>query len=75
MSDSVVIDGNVDHAGMLSDMFTTIIFVLGPEKGMEFLKNFDGVEGEITAEDGTIYMTDGFKDHFSDMNKDFHLAQ
>ena len=38
---------------------------------MEFLKNFDGVEGEITAEDGTIYMTDGFKDHFSDMNKRF----
>jgi len=75
MSDSVVIDGKVDHAGMLSDMFTTIIFVLGPEKGMEFLKNLDGVEGEITAEDGTVYMTEGFKDHFSDLNEDFHLVK
>lgn len=75
MSDSVVIDGSVPHAGMLSDMFTTIIFVLGPEKGMDFLNGQAGIEGEITGEDNTLYMTSGFKKHFSDMNSDFHLAQ
>ena len=33
MSDSIIIDGSVPHAGMLSDMMTTIVFVLGPQKG------------------------------------------
>lgn len=75
VSDSVVINGDVAHAGMLSDMFTTIVFVLGPKEGMAFLQDMSGVEGEITAEDGSIYMTEGFRERFSDMNSDFHLAQ
>lgn len=75
MSDSIIVRGDVDHAGMLSDMLTTIVFILGPEKGLSFLKGMEGVEGEITMEDGSIYETPGFKDHFSDMNEDFHLAQ
>lgn len=75
MSDSIIVRGDVDHAGMLSDMLTTIVFILGPEKGLSFLKGMEGVEGEITMEDGSIYETPGFKEHFSDMNEDFHLAQ
>lgn len=74
MSDSLVIDGSVDHCGMLSDMMTTIIFISGPQKGMELAEQIPGVECEITGTDNTIYMTQRFKDHFSDMNSDFHGA-
>lgn len=75
MSDSIIIDNDVEHAGMLSDILTTIVFLLGPQKGLEFVNGIPGVECEITGTDGAIYMTQGFKNHFSDMNQDFHLAE
>ena len=75
IGDSVLVEASVEHGGMLSDMITTIIFVLGPERGLEFLRGLDGVEGEITTEDGTVYMTDGFKEYFSDLNSDFRYGQ
>ena len=74
MSDTITIAGNVEHAGMLSDLLTTAVFVLGPQKGQDLINGMDGVECEITGTDGTIYMTPGFKEHFSNMNKDFHEA-
>ena len=75
MSDSIVIDGSVEHAGMLSDLLTTVVFVLGPQKGLDFINGLDGVECEITGTDGTIYATEGFKRHFSDIDPDFHLLK
>ncbi|KMO86970.1 thiamine biosynthesis protein ApbE [Megasphaera cerevisiae DSM 20462] len=75
MSDSIAVDGSVEHAGMLSDVLTTVVFVMGPEKGLEFVNTIDGIECEITSQDGALYMTDNFKAHFSDMNKDFHLQE
>lgn len=74
MSDTVIIDPNVQNSGMLSDMLTTIVFVLGPQKGMALIQSMDGVECEITGTDGTVYMTPGFKQHFSDLHPDFHEA-
>ena len=73
MSDSVLVDSSIEHGGMLGDMLTTILFVLGPERGMEFAHSVNGVEAMITTTDGKIYMTDGFKSHFSDLNSDFKL--
>jgi thiamine biosynthesis lipoprotein len=75
MSDSIVIDGSVEHGGMLSDMMTTVIFVLGPQQGMALIEQMPDVECEITGTDGTIYMTDSFQNHFSDMNSDFHTMK
>ncbi len=72
MSDTITINGDMEHAGMLSDMLTTIVFVMGPQKGLDLIKGMDGVECEVTCTDGTIYMTPGFKKQFSDMNADFH---
>lgn len=73
MSDSVLVDSSIEHGGMLGDMLTTILFVLGPERGMAFAHSVNGVEAMITTTDGKIYMTDGFKSHFSDLNSDFKL--
>ncbi len=74
MSDSIVIDGAVEHAGMLSDILTTVIFVLGPQKGLEFVNSVEGVECEITGTDGRIYTTEGFRQQFFDINNDFQLV-
>lgn len=71
MSDTIIIDPSVEHAGMLSDMLTTIVFVLGPQKGLDLVKTMPGVECEITGADGTVYVTEGFKKQFSDLNSDF----
>lgn len=74
MSDSIVVDSSVPHGGMLSDILTTVVFVLGPEKGLELVRTMPGVECEITAADGSVYMTDGFKKQFSELNGDFRMA-
>lgn len=75
MSDSIIIDGSVPHAGMLSDMLTTIVFVLGPQKGLDLVHSMEGVDCGITGTDNAIYMTPGFRDHFSDLNADFHISE
>lgn len=72
MSDTIVINKDMPHAGMLSDMLTTIVFVMGPQKGLSFINGIDGIECEITGTDGTVYLTPGFKKQFSDLNPDFH---
>ena len=74
MSDSIIIDGSVEHAGMLSDLLTTALFVLGPERGLAFANSLDGIECEITGVDGTIHATPGFKKVLSDVNSDFKIA-
>lgn len=75
MSDTIIIDPSVEHAGMLSDMLTTIVFVLGPQKGMALVNALPGVECEITGTDNTVYVTEGFKKQFSDLNGDFHESK
>lgn len=75
MSDTIIIDPSVEHAGMLSDMLTTIVFVLGPQKGMALVNTLPGVECEITGTDNTVYVTEGFKKQFSDLNGDFHESK
>lgn len=38
-SDTIVVDGSLPDAGMLSDLLTTTVFVLGEEKGKDFLES------------------------------------
>lgn len=48
-SDTIVVDGSITDAGMLSDLLTTTVFVLGTEAGKDFL---DSLPEEIK---GMIY--------------------
>jgi thiamine biosynthesis lipoprotein len=43
----------------LADALATATFVLGPEKGLELLRGYPGVEGLIVAADGSSVTTDG----------------
>jgi len=47
--------------GVSTDSFSTAVFVLGPEKGMELLKHL-GFEGMIVDKEGKIHITPGIKD-------------
>ena len=33
MSNTIVIDGSIEHCGMVTDILSTAIFVLGPKRG------------------------------------------
>ncbi len=75
MSDTVIIDGSMMDSGMLSDLLTTAVFVLGPEKGKAFLEDLpEKVQGEVTGTNHKIYAVDGFEKKLRDLNKDFSLA-
>jgi thiamine biosynthesis lipoprotein len=43
----------------LADALATAAFVLGPEKGLKLLEEWDGVEGVLITEDGKILTTSG----------------
>lgn len=74
MSDTIVINGDVDDNGMLADILTTTVFALGPEKGIELINSLPKVSGEITTSDFKIYTSQDFKDRITDLNKDFQFA-
>lgn len=74
MSDTIVINGDVEDNGMLADILTTAVFSLGAEKGVKFLDSLPQVSGEITTSDNKIYASKDFKDRITDLNKDFQFA-
>jgi thiamine biosynthesis lipoprotein len=47
--------------GVITDSFSTAVFVLGPKKGMELLTKM-GLEGMIVDKEGKIHMTPGMRD-------------
>ncbi len=73
MSDTLVISDQVADKGMVSDILSTAVFVLGQEKGMELLQTLDGVSGEITTTDDKVYTTGGFDERIEDLNQDYTL--
>lgn len=75
MSDTIVIGGDVTDCGMLSDLLTTTVFILGPEKGIAFIASLpDAMGGEITAKDGQIYTTKDFSKRILDLHEDFSFS-
>jgi thiamine biosynthesis lipoprotein len=55
---ATVIAGTCLHAGVLS----TTAFILGPQRGIEFIQSFPGAEGMIITE-GARAQTRGFFNH------------
>ncbi|BCZ44600.1 FAD:protein FMN transferase [Clostridium gelidum] len=75
MSDTIVIDGNTTDNGMLSDLLTTTVFTLGPDKGLKLIDSLKGISCEITTSDHKVYTSDGFKDRIIDLNKEFKFVK
>lgn len=74
MSVTVIIDGSVPDNGMLADILSLTVFELGPEKGIELINSMPNTSCEITTTDFKVSTSTGFNDKFSDLNKDFKLA-
>jgi FAD:protein FMN transferase len=47
--------------GVSADSYSTAVFILGPEKGIEVLRKM-GFEGLIVDEHGKVHMSDGLRD-------------
>ena len=43
----------------LADALATAAFVMGPEKGIELLERWKGVEGILISDDGVYHVTSG----------------
>lgn len=75
MSVTVVIGGDVPNAGMLSDLLTTAVFVMGPEKGKAFLASLpDLVQGAIVDQNFCVHTSHCFRERMKQWNGEFHFA-
>ncbi len=50
--------------GLDADILSTAIFVLGPDEGMKFVEEQDGVEAVMVTENGEILLSSGLKGRF-----------
>lgn len=74
MGDTIVVDGSVEDAGMLSDLLTTAVFVLGPEKGQAFMEQLpEGVTGMIVDQQKKLHPVRGFEGQLTDRNEEFPI--
>jgi|LSQX01.2.fsa_nt_gb thiamine biosynthesis lipoprotein len=67
----------VSDISIEADALSTTVFVLGLDKGMEFIEGLDGVEAVFITEDKKIYITKGLKDKFKieDESKEFEYVE
>lgn len=73
MSTSIVIDHSIPDNAMLSDILSTVAFVLGKEEGIHFMERLSGVSCEITGTDFKIYTSEGFDTRIENLNKEFEF--
>lgn len=75
ISDTVVIDGDLADAGMISDLLTTTVFIMGAADGSNFLATLPAeVSGMIATEDKKLYPAHGFNARLEALNQDFSLC-
>lgn len=75
MSVTVVVADDEPAAGMMSDLLTTAVFVLGPDKGSELLNKLPTtVKGMICTNDYQLHVTNDFGTSLHDIHDDFSLA-
>ncbi len=75
MSVTIVAAERVPDGGMLTDILTTTVFVLGPEQGARFLRSQEGVEGIITDGRNQIWTTGDMAKRLLEVSPDFHFWQ
>lgn len=75
MSVLVVVPGSEPDAGLLSDVLATTAFILGPERGRDFLaglsgQGIEGAAGVIISRDRLLWPTDGFRERLRHLTDD-----
>ncbi len=63
----------ISKRSMDCDALATSVFVMGLDKGMEFVKGIDGVEAIFITKDKSVYITDNLKEIFIISDTSFRL--
>ncbi|WP_099468058.1 FAD:protein FMN transferase [Konateibacter massiliensis] len=74
MSTTIVTDGTLSNNSMLADILSTVVFVLGKDKGIEFVESLDGVSCAVTGQDYKLYTSEGFDTRIENLNSEFEFA-
>ena len=62
-----VVSATIDApTAMEIDVISTTSFVMGVEKGLEFIESLDDVEGALIDEEGKVHYSSGFEDSMRD---------
>lgn len=76
VSVTVTADGAVPDGGLVTDILTTAVFVLGPEQGSRFLQTMPhGVKGVIIDGRFQIWTTGGMAQDMEDVSQEFQFWQ
>lgn len=76
VSDTIVAEGSLPDAGMISDLLTTTVFVLGPEAGRDFLEKLPpAVRGMVCDHKLRLWTAHGFQECLQQVQQDFILAK
>lgn len=63
----------ISKNSLKADIYSTAVFVMGLEKGMEFVNNDSEVEAIFVTTDKKVYITDGLKDKIQIEDEDYKL--
>jgi thiamine biosynthesis lipoprotein len=76
ISVTIVADSSVPDGGMLSDLLTTAVFVLGPEQGIHFLQTMHhGIKGAIIDGRLQLWTTGDMAKEMEEVSRDFQFWQ
>ncbi|HFI0352255.1 TPA: FAD:protein FMN transferase [Streptococcus suis] len=56
------------------DALSTTLFLLGVEKGLEFINQIDGVEAVFIDKEQGVHLSEGLKESFELTNEEYHLV-
>lgn len=70
ISSTIVADSSID-----ADALSTAVYVMGLDKGLDFIENMDKVEAAIITKDNKIYITSGLRENIKISNPQFTLVE
>lgn len=70
-ADTIVLDSSIEDSSMDSDALSTIVFILGPEKGLKFIENIKGAQCIIATSSNKLLTTQEIKKNIKSISEDF----
>jgi thiamine biosynthesis lipoprotein len=74
MSDTIVVDSNIEDCNMISDILTKITFVSGVDKGFKIIDSLDGISCMAVTTDFRIYKSLKWNSRIENLSSDFTMA-
>lgn len=68
MSSVIISQSSID-----ADALSTILYIMGKDKGLEFIEGFEGVEVILVADDKSIYISEGLKDRLYSIGEAYSI--